>query len=80
MNDFFKLVKLQHIFMRFAYTMPLRKKKPGQQRFLAVHVTLNFVLERFSKHDATSKTTRKWRGNSVIFPYMDVASPFSRRL
>ena len=25
-------------------------------------------------------TTQKWRGNGVIFPYMDVARPFSRRL
>ena len=38
------------------------------------------VLDGFRKHDATSKTTQKWRGNGVIFPYMDVARPFSRRL
>ena len=31
-----------------------------------------------SKHDATSKKTWKWRGYGVIFPYMDVATPFPR--
>ena len=35
-------------------------------------------LEEFSKHDATSKTTWKWRGHGVIFPYMDGATPFPR--
>ena len=36
------------------------------------------IVERFSKHDATSKKTWKWRGRGVIFPYMDVATPFLR--
>ncbi len=35
-------------------------------------------LGSFSKHDATSKATWKWRKNGVIFPYMDVATPFPR--
>ena len=35
-------------------------------------------IERFSKYDATSKTTWKCRENSVIFPCMDVATPFPR--
>ena len=38
-----------------------------------VYITL---FDGFRKHDATSKTTWKWRRNGAIFPYMDVASHF----
>ena len=36
------------------------------------------ILARFSKHDATSKTTWEWRQNGVIWPFKDVATPFWR--
>ena len=42
--------------------------------YFELYGVLNFKLERFSKHDAMSKR----RENGVIFPYMDVATPFSR--
>ena len=37
-----------------------------------------YILERFSKDDATSKKTWKWRGYGVICPFMDVPTLYPR--
>ena len=38
------------------------------------------ILERFSKHDATSKATSKWRENGVATSIYGNMTPFSRHL
>ena len=58
----------------------LRSQKVGAQTVPRARRLAKEVMERFSKHDATSKTTWKWRWHIHIWKYDATSIPFPRRL